>query len=41
MQGFTISLQGKDKMCLLDGSIGGSIFASHDFGKIEIMHKGE
>lgn len=41
MQGFTISLQGKDKMCLLDGSIGGSIFASHDFGKIEITHKGE
>ena len=41
MQGFTISLQGKDKMCLLDGSIGGSIFASHDFGKIEIIHKGE
>ena len=34
-QGFTVSIQGKDKMCLLDGTIGGNIFASHDFGKIE------
>jgi hypothetical protein len=23
-------------MCLLDGSVGGNIFASHDFGKLEI-----
>ena len=35
-QGFTIAIQGKDKMCLLDGSVGGNIFASHDFGKLEI-----
>ena len=25
-------------MCLLDGTIGGNIFASHDFGKIELRH---
>jgi hypothetical protein len=31
-------LQGKDKMCLLDGSVGGNIFAAHDFGKLEIRH---
>ena len=37
-QGFNISIQGKDKMCLLDGTIGGNIFASHDFGKIELRH---
>ena len=41
MQGFSISLQGKDKMCLLDGSVGGSIFAAHDFGKIEILQDGD
>ena len=32
---FNISLQGKDKMCLLDGSVGGSLEASIDFGQIE------
>lgn len=37
-QGVAITLQGKDKMCLLDGSIGGNIFASHDFGKLELQH---
>ena len=37
--GYTISIQGKDKMCLLDGSIGGSLPFSHDFGEIEITHK--
>lgn len=37
-QGINISLQGKDKMCLLDGSVGGNIFASHDFGKLELQH---
>lgn len=37
-QGFSISIQGKDKMCLLDGTVGGNIFASHDFGKIELRH---
>lgn len=37
-QGFQISIQGKDKMCLLDGSVGGNIFATHDFGKLEVDH---
>lgn len=37
--GFSISLQGKDKMCMLDGTVGGSIFASHDFGKLEVRYK--
>lgn len=35
--GYTISISGKDKMCLLDGSIGGQLFADHDFGKIEVV----
>lgn len=30
--GFTISITGKDKMCLLNGEIGGSLPASIDFG---------
>jgi hypothetical protein len=29
---FTISINGKDKMCLLNGEVGGSINASTDFG---------
>lgn len=37
-QGYSISIQGKDKMCLLDGSVGGNLFATHDFGKLEIQH---
>lgn len=32
---FTISLQGKDKMCLLNGEVGGSLEASIDFANIE------
>lgn len=36
-QGYTIQIQGKDKMCLLDGSIGGNIPADHDFGKIDTL----
>ena len=32
---FTISLQGKDKMCQLNGEVGGSIGASIDFGTIQ------
>lgn len=32
----SISIQGKDKMCRLDGTIGGSLPAQHDFGKEEI-----
>lgn len=31
----TITLQGKDKMCKLNGDLGGNINASTDFGKIE------
>ena len=32
---YTISITGKDKMCLLNGDLGGSLFASVDFGKEE------
>ena len=32
--GNTISIQGKDKMCMLDGTVGGELFDDHDFGKI-------
>jgi hypothetical protein len=32
---FTISLQGKDKMCLLNGEVGGVLESSVDFGTIE------
>ena len=32
---FNITLQGKDKMCLLNGEVGGSLEASVDFGNIE------
>lgn len=32
---FTISINGKDKMCLLNGEVGGSLEASVDFGCIE------
>jgi hypothetical protein len=35
--GNTVSIQGKDKMCLLDGTVGGKLFADHDFGKLEII----
>ena len=32
---FTISINGKDKMCLLNGDVGGSLTSSVDFGQIE------
>lgn len=32
---FNISISGKDKMCLLNGDIGGALTAETDFGKIE------
>ena len=32
---FTISIGGKDKMCLLNGDVGGSLESSVDFGKME------
>ena len=35
----TISIQGKDKMGLLDGSIGGQLAAAHDFGTIDIIEQ--
>lgn len=31
-QGYQISIQGKDKMCLLNGDVGGSLMAETDFG---------
>lgn len=34
--GFNISITGKDKMCLLNGDLSGSLFASVDFGKEEV-----
>jgi hypothetical protein len=33
----TVSIQGKDKMCLLDGTIGGSMIADNDFGKLSVI----
>lgn len=35
----TISLQGKDKMCMLNGELGGQLFASVDFGAEETETK--
>lgn len=35
--GFTVSITGKDKMCLLDGSVGGHLFATHDFGSFDLI----
>lgn len=32
---YTISISGKDKMCLLNGDLGGNLPASIDFGKID------
>ena len=32
---YNISISGKDKMCLLNGDIGGNLYASIDFGKID------
>lgn len=36
---FTITLQGKDKMCLLNGEVGGNIEASTDFGTISTVNE--
>ena len=33
---YTINIQGKDKMCLLNGDLGGTLNSSVDFGSIEI-----
>ena len=35
---FSISLQGKDKMCLLNGDVGGNIESSVDFGVEEVVN---
>lgn len=35
--GYTISIQGKDKMCLLDGTIGGALTSDNDFGKLDVI----
>lgn len=32
---YNISISGKDKMCLLNGDIGGNLYASIDFGRID------
>jgi hypothetical protein len=34
---YNISIQGKDKMCLLNGDLGGDLPASVDFGQEEII----
>lgn len=38
-QGYTVTLQGKDKMCLINGDVGGALFAAHDFAKVEVKNK--
>ena len=35
---FTINISGKDKMCLLNGDVGGNIPSTTDFGVIEIVN---
>lgn len=38
--GYTVSIQGKDKMCLLNGDIGGNLTAlSYDFGSVSVISK--
>jgi hypothetical protein len=36
---YSIQLQGKDKMCLLNGDISGEIYASVDFGSEDLINK--
>ena len=36
--GTTVSIQGKDKMCMLDGTIGGTLFADHVFSEVEVIN---
>ena len=33
---YTVSISGKDKMCLLNGDVGGALTATTDFGSIDI-----
>nr|DAI51097.1 MAG TPA: hypothetical protein [Caudoviricetes sp.] len=37
LNNYTISVSGKDKMCLLNGEIAGNLHASVDFGKDEYV----
>lgn len=37
-QGYVINASGKDKMCLLNGELGGNLYASIDFGVKEIVN---
>jgi len=37
--GYNVSISAKDKMCLINGELGGSLFAAHDFGKEEFYNK--
>lgn len=39
LNGYTVSIQGKDKMCLLNGEVGGSLAASIDFGTLREVDK--
>ena len=36
---YTINITGKDKMCLLDGTVGGTLNCTVDFGKQEVEEK--
>ena len=36
---YSIQLQGKDKMCLLNGDVSGEIYASVDFGSEDLLNK--
>ncbi len=36
--GYQINITGKDKMCLLNGDVGGQLFASHDFASVYTHH---
>ena len=38
-KGYTINLNGKDKMCMLNGELGGQLFGSVDFGKEEYAER--
>lgn len=38
---YTISLSGKDKMCLLNGDVGGNITATTDFGQYEQLDEND
>ena len=37
-QGYQISISGKDKMCLINGDVGGALFAAHEFSIIYTTH---